>query len=132
MRSSLVVGALLLASASALGQVPLSASPKLAAYVGETCKFSYNDRTEVADQFVAKDGNVVVHHMERVHLRRGRDQDMGNIQLAHASATTYSFTTSKGTRFVITPQATSSTLLVERFFYSRGHDKPVRYTCASG
>ncbi len=132
MRFFLVAGALLLASAPAIGQVPVSASPKLAAYVGETCKYSYKGAIDVADQFAAKDGDVVVHHIERVPLRRGRVEDMGSIELARASATSYSFSTPKGTRFVITPQPSSSTLLVQRFFNSRGHDKPVRYTCTSG
>lgn len=127
MKFFLAAFCLLAATAPVLARVPAASDPHLAALAGRTCHFNYRDGFRWRLHFANRHGAIDVHPRQAFQRIR---HDLGWLPLARASSTAYAFTTPWDVRVLMTPQASPSGLVVQRFFPNHSRDYPVTFACA--
>lgn len=109
LRSTLLAAGLAALPGLALAQTPAASNPKLAAYVGHSCSYSYPNGITVWDDFSIQGGNIVTHH----HSKTPRaSQDAGVLSPTPVGDGSYRYKVQAGTVYTLHPQANTATIAV--------------------
>lgn len=117
-------------AAPALAQVPAASDPHLAALAGRTCSYSGYSADSNYWWFYFTRSHGIMYIDPRLKYLSSSTTDLGRIALQRQSATSYFFVTPWHIRFVMTPQASPSGLVVQRVWPNGSHDRPVTYPCS--